>query len=373
VTARRAARPDRVLTELAVMLRPGAPPGVSDPACGWDALLTTADDHRLLPALWSCLAARGVRPLPAELRRRDSPLAVLQDAYDANAARVADLREQGESLLGALAARGVEAMPLKGLHWLLAGWLPDPGSRVMIDLDLLVPINRAVTAVAAAAQCGHDPVSIDDPEGMADHEVITLMAPGRAGSVEMQVAPLVGRYDAVLPAADVRAAAATIEMCGRAQRVPNPTHAIVLTIAHAQLQDECHRLLTIPLRAVRDAACVVTETDVVLDWDEVTDRFARAGHARALAAFATAADELLGVALPLSRRGTRRWVARTRQAARHPRLAHRYREIITLRRALSSARMTRLYRVHGRFGRSAARVRHAVRGARKRILGRYRR
>src|SRR5213592_3226915 len=52
----------------------GLPPSVSDPACGWDALLTMADDHLLLPALWSRLIARGVQPLPAPLRRPDSAL-----------------------------------------------------------------------------------------------------------------------------------------------------------------------------------------------------------------------------------------------------------------------------------------------------------
>jgi hypothetical protein len=141
----------------------------------------------------------------------------------------------------------------------------------------------------------------------------------------------------------------------------------VLTIAHAQLQDECHRLLTIPLRALHDVGVVVTDAHVVPDWDEVTGRFARAGYASALAAFAAAADELVGVALPLSRRGGRRWVARARRASRHPGVARRYREIVTLPRALSSARMTRLYGARGPLSRTAARVRHAARGVRKRL------
>jgi hypothetical protein len=355
------------------MLRLDTPPGVSDPACGWEALLATADDHRLLPALWSRLIARGVQPLPTALRQPDAPLAILQAAYDDNAARVADLRQQGEALLCALDGRDVDSIPLKGLHWLLADWLPDPAARVMVDIDVLVPANRAATAVAVASGHRYQPVAIDDPEGMADHEVITLISAGRAGSVEIQVAPLVHRYDAVMPAADLRAGATTIDRGERAQKIPNPTHAVILTIAHAQLQDECHRLLTIPLRALHDVALVMTNEQIVFDWDEVTDRFARAGHASALAGFAAAADELFEVALPVSRRRGHRWVGRTRHAARHPRLAHRYREIVTIPRALSSARMTRLYGTRGPLSRSTARVRHIVRGALRRVAGRGRR
>jgi Uncharacterised nucleotidyltransferase len=367
---RRATRPDCVVLELARTLRSSAPPGDADPACGWEALLTLADEHRLLPALWSRLIAGGVRPLPAPLKRPDSALAILQRAYDENAARAEDLGRQGEALLCALGERDVDAIPLKGLHWLLAGWLPDPAARVMNDIDVLVPANRAATAVAVASDHRYEPVAIDDPEGMADHELITLMAPRRAGSVEIQVAPLVRRYDAVLPAADLRASAAMIDRFERAQKVPNPTHAIVLTIAHAQLQDECHRLLTIPLRALHDVALVVTNEQIVFDWDEVADRFARAGHARALAGFAAAADELFEVELPLSRRHGHRWVRRSRQAARHPRLARGYGEIVTIPRALSSTRMTRLYGARGRLNRSTARVRHVVRGVLRRLAGR---
>ena len=373
MTGRGAARPDRVLVMLATMLRPDAPLGVSDPACGWESLLALAAEHRLLPALWSRLRQRGVQPLPDVLREdergRPRPFAVLQDAYDENAARVADLRAQGEELLGALAAGGVDTIPVKGLHWLLAGWLRDPAARVMVDIDLVVPANRAATAVAIAADVGDQPVVIDDPEGMADHEVITMMAPGRRGSVELQIAPLVRRYDAVLPVDELRAGAITIDVCGRAQRVPNPTQAMTLTIAHAQLQDECHRLLEIPLRALFDVAVVVTAGTALVDWDEVTHHFAGAGYARALAGFAVASDELLGVTLPLSRRGRSRRLAAARAALRHPRLAQTYRETVTLPRALSSARMTRLYRADGPFGRSWARVRHVARGAGRRLAG----
>jgi hypothetical protein len=299
------------------------------------------------------------------------PFAVLQDAYDENAARVADLRAQGEELLGALAAGGVDTIPVKGLHWLLAGWLRDPAARVLVDIDLVVPANRAGTAVAIAADRGHEPVVVHDPEGMADHEVITMMAPERLGSVELQTAPLVRRYDAVLPVAELRAAAVTVDVCGRAQRVPSPTHAMVLTIAHAQLQDECYRLLTIPLRSLHDVAVVVTAGGVVVDWDEVARRFDRAGYSRALGGFTAACEELLGVALPLPL-GSKRRLKAARTALRHPRLAAANGEIVTLPRALSSARMTRLYRARGPLGRSWARVRHVTGGAARRLTGRGR-
>jgi hypothetical protein len=238
----------------------------------------------------------------------------------------------------------------------------------MVDLDLVVPPSRASTAVAIAADGGYQPVVIDDPEGMADHEVITMMAPGRRGSVELQTAPLVRRYDAVLPVEELRAGAVTIDVCGRAQAVPTATHAMVLTIAHAQLQDECYRLLTVPLRSLHDVAVVMATGEVIVDWDQVAHHFRRAGHSQVLGGFAVACDELFGVALPLPQ-GSRRRLQAARAALRYPRLAARYGEIVTLPRALSSARMTRLYHARGPLGRTAARIRHLTRGVARRLTG----
>lgn len=368
-------RPDRVATELASWLWVGPVP--AEPECGWDALLALADEHQLLPALWSNLRGRGVRPLPPRLglERADGrpALAVLQAAYDDNAARVADLLDQGEHAIDALTRASIDAIPLKGLHWLLAGWLPDPASRVIVDLDLLVPAGAADAARAVLAGAGYRRVDTDDPEGMADHEIATLELPHRHGSVELQHEPFVRRHAGLLPAAEIAANAETVERDGRTWRVPNPTHGMVLAVGHAQLQDESLRLLRLPLRTLRDVAVALDAgAGELADWDEVAARFARIGAQRALAGFAVASAELFDQELPVPTRGGARWWRSVRAALRHPKAADRYREAVTLPRALSAARMERLYGALTPGARTSARVRHVGRGFARRIRRRPR-
>ena len=244
-------RRDAALRDLAGLLDPRATAGPRDPDAGWDAVCGLAADHRLLPAVWSALSARGVRPLPRALRAgagATSPLAVLEDAHIENALRTADLRAQGEDLLAALDDAGIPAMPIKGLHLLLAGWLPDPAARTMVDIDVLVHPAAIPDACRVAYACGYRPLAVVSHEEGADHEVAPLVLPGRSGSLELHRATLMSRHADVLPADDLWAHASTAQVNGRTQALPSPTHAFALLIAHAQLQDDCYRLLHLPLR-----------------------------------------------------------------------------------------------------------------------------
>lgn len=361
-----------VVTELAAWLRPGATPDPrdvsTDPAVGWPALLDSAAAHQLLPALWSSLRRAGARPLPVALRdRTGGPLVVLEDAYTANAARVDDLAAQGRAVLVALTDAGIPAMPIKGLHALLAGWWSDPAARVMVDVDVLVAEEHVVDAAAVVRTLGYRDLGTLDREGIAAHQRPALGLPGYQGSLELHTAPLVLRHAALLPTAELFKGATTIEVEGRAVPVPNATHAMVLTLAHALLQDDDARLLRLPLRALTDVATLVARgvTDAV-DWYEVRTRFA-SGHATpARAGFAVALQQLYATTLPLPTTGGHAWLSAVWWAADHPRAAQRYRELVTVPRALSASRMERLYGAHTTRERTLARVRHVTDGVLRR-------
>ena len=360
-----------VVTELASWLRPDAARDVgNDPVVGWPALLDCAAAHQLLPALWSALVRAGVRPLPPELRERAgaAPFVVLEDAYAANAARVDDLAAQGRELLGALAAADIPALPIKGLHGLLADWWADPAARVMVDVDVLVPEHRIGDAATVATTLGYRDLGTLDPEGIAAHQWPALGRRDRQGSLELHSAALVLRHARLMPAAELFAGAHPLDLDGHVVLVPSATHAMVLTLAHAQLQDDDARLLRLPLRALADVAALVARgvTDAV-DWDDVRARFARHHATPALAGFAIALEELFGAALPVSTTGGRAWLASTWLAADHPRVALRYRELVTVPRALSASRMERLYGAHTVTERAVARARHVGAGVERRV------
>lgn len=361
-----------VVEELATYLRPGPGPS-ADPDSGWPALLALADRHRLQPALWSALRTRGVGSLPAALADRgDAPLAVLARAHRENAARVDDLRSQAVLVLDALAAAGVDAVPLKGAHWLLAGWLPDPAARVTVDVDVLVPRADVEAAVAAVVAAGYAPAPVHPADAdLGDHQVPALVLPGRPGSVELHVAPFRRRRRPVLTADEVLAHAVATDVDGTARRLPDPAHALVLLAGHAQLQDAGARLLELPLRALADLAQLRAGGRVTDDWDRAwsaaASRFAAAGPGAAAAfdGFAAAAG-LVDVELRHGRTGAG-WCRAVRAATEHPGPAAVLREAVCLPQALRPARMEALHGASAGLPLLLARLRHVGAGATRRM------
>lgn len=359
----------RVVRELAAFLRPGPGP-CEDPVSGWPALLDVAADHQLLPALWSVLRDRGVRPLPDGVGDDRSPLRELERAHAVNEQRVRDLSSQAVLVLDALDDAGIDAVAIKGLHWLLAEWQHDPAGRVLVDIDILIPRELAADAQHALEQLDYAPVAGAPRDDLTlDHQLVALAAPGHRGSVELHLSPIAPAYGKLLTTDEIFDEAEIRVVAHRERRLPNATHAMILLIAHAQLQDGDARLLRLPLRALRDLAVLVDEGHGVADWPALGARFTGAGeHASvALAGFAAAAEDLFDLELDVPRRGGARWLHAAQWAIEHDRTAHAVREIVSLPRALRAERMHALYGARGPASVAAARLRHVSAGATRRI------
>ena len=351
-------------------LRPGpAAPPSADPT-GWERALRLAGDHDLLPAWWSAGVARGWwEPLPVDAlelvaaRFRPGltqPPLLLQQAYEANRVRQADLLVQGRTILAHLASAGITAVPLKGLHTVLADWWDDPADRVMRDLDVLVPADASGAAAGRLTSLGYLPFATGHTDE-ADHELPAVRLPGRAGSVELHTALLVRRWSAVLTADLVLSRGAPM----------STTDAVVHSIAHAQLQDDAHLLARLPLRSLHELAVLShgARADEV-DWAAVRGAFRRASAEAALDAHLDLARSLFGAAVPPPR-GRFRARSHTRlcrSLGARPPVASLYEQAVFLPRALSADRMHRLY---GPGSPWSGRIRHVGRalGGRRRPGG----
>jgi len=296
------ARRTRALRELTTVLRgdPGAP--VPDDAPGWAAFLELASVHGLLPAVWAALRASGRVTIPdavldalerAAPSGRVVPEVVLRRAYAENTVRVHRLLGTGVEILQWCAAESIRAVPLKGLHSLLAGTWSDPAVRTMADLDILVDPPEASRAFAMlrARGFGEHP----DPIGEhADHH-LPMLQRGDV-TVELHTELLVSRWQTLAPAADV---------LRRARHCPTPqgeflladeTDTLVHLVAHAQLQEETYTLLGLPLRALFETARLDPRP---IDWNAARARFARASVDHVFDAHVVAAHELFAANLPI--------------------------------------------------------------------------
>lgn len=326
-------------------LRPGPAAVPSDDPTGWERVLRLAGDHDLLPAWWSAGVARGWwEALPVDALEQvaarfppgvTQPPLLLQQAYEANRVRQADLLAQGRTILSRLEAEGITAVPLKGLHTLLAGWWDDPADRVMRDLDVLVPADAAERAAGCLTALGYLPFATGHTDE-ADHELPAVRLPERAGSVEVHTALLVRRWSAVLAAPGVLGRGAPM----------TTTDAVIHSIAHAQLQDDAHLLGRLPLRSLHELAVLSwgARADEV-DWVAVRVAFRRASAEAALDAHLDLARSLLGAAVPPPRGALRARVHAhlCRSLVANPPIALVYEQAVFLPRALSDDRMHRLY------------------------------
>jgi hypothetical protein len=302
------------------------------------------------------------------------PETVLRRAYDDNVARVHRLLDHGVDVLERLAAAGIRTVPLKGLHSLLTGSWPDPASRTMADLDVLVDAEHATRAYDLLLAAGY--AEHPDPIGEhADHH-LPMLRDGDV-TVELHVEPLVSRWRALVPAD---------RMLRRAMYRPTERGVLLLAddtdtfmhlVAHAQLQEETHVLLGLPLRALFETARVQRSE---IRWHDVRAGFEAAGVAHVLDAHLHATRHWFRAdTLPEpSEGGARRAATHTRLVelgVAEPALRAGWTYAVRVPRSFTAERM------HAEFGAAdgagggpawlwKARVRHGVRRAEARLTRR---
>jgi hypothetical protein len=120
------------------------------PRLDWETILDRAELRLTAPLLRFNLAAMGeLGRLPEAARRR------IDESARIWAARHLAYVSEARRLILALAAAGVDAVPLKGAALMLGGYYPQPGLRAALDIDLLVDPARLDQAEAVAESIGY--------------------------------------------------------------------------------------------------------------------------------------------------------------------------------------------------------------------------
>jgi hypothetical protein len=341
---------------------------------GWSDLLALAAAHELLPALWVRQRDAGELTMPAALAAtlereapagRAVPEAVVRRAYDRQADRSQRMLEHGVDVLDRMAAAEIRAVPLKGLHALLAGWWRDPAMRTMADLDVLVDAADAPRAYALLLAAGYE----EHPEPIGEHadHHLPMLGDGDV-TVELHVEPLVSRWRRLVPAELMLSRAARRSTAHGARLLADDTDTFVHLVAHAQLQEETYTLLGLPLRALFETA-QLADVDIHVDirWPEVRARFERASVGHVLDAHLDATRRWFDAStLPApSPSGARRAALHTRLVelgVAEPRAVDAWTYAVRVPRSFTASRM------HAEFGRGEggtwlwrARARHAAR------------
>ncbi|MBO9714782.1 nucleotidyltransferase family protein [Sphingomonas sp.] len=204
--------------------------------------------------------------------------------------RAARRRDDLHALAAAMNAVGVSPLLLKGSAAQIGGIYPDPGFRLMADIDLLVPEAQYLACEAAAARIGFDRV-----KPIEHHHANQQYHEARSALLELhrRVTRWHGRSN--LPAAMLLDSATPAEIDGARILLPDWTLHAVLVIAHSFVWDECCDKAHVPLKTMLDLAAL--RVAGVVSWQGVRERLEAMGERRALLHAEALFAHLFGVPL----------------------------------------------------------------------------
>jgi len=255
------------------------------------ALIILAGHHMVTPALAPVLRGNATVPPPVA----DYLGAVAQLNRDRNRLMI----EAVGTITASLTRAGIEAVFLKGGANLASGLYSDPATRLMGDLDVLVPPDQAARAGALLEAQGFS--DIDAPPRLVAGRLHHLpmqrhVHTGVGVEVHQQLLP--ERLGGLLDSGEAHRSAVSVDLNGQRVAILAPRWRILHNVVHDQITDQAFARRTCELRQ---------SLDLALLWNRHAGSFDRAalaamlpararpifGHALALAGLlgATAADQ----------------------------------------------------------------------------------
>ena len=209
----------------------------------WLSVVEVANVHRLVPAVGAALLLRGESiAVPADLREYFTLI------YDQNRQRNEALLDQLSVLIRAFNAQGIDPLLLKGVAELLVPQLPDPGMRLIGDIDLLVAEADLERAVEITLALGYCPRGSEMKIAPGEHHYPALFHPERLAAVEIH--RTLGRKEWFdrFDSKELLTRARKVERSGLRFSVLAPTDAAIYLPYHTQLH---HLTLDSEIRGAR--------------------------------------------------------------------------------------------------------------------------
>jgi hypothetical protein len=289
---------------LSAGLHGGTPSAVPD-GMSWELLVEAASNHHVTPAL-ACYSA------PASAYPPD-----VSDYLDAvltlNGQRNERILATLARAASALNAIDVEPVLLKGAAHVVGASYPSTAFRVLGDLDVLIPDDRANDAAQCLQRIGFVP---GGPPLPANHHHLPMLCdPETEAGVELHTGVVQRRSEAVIPVPWFVEQARAVAFRGARVRLPDAARSVAHLVVHDQLDHEGYKRTRIDLRQLLDLAIIRAKHDSDIDWAALDRRFGDAGAGHMLATYLHFAEALLGQPAPWLRHAPHaNAVARLRRA-----------------------------------------------------------
>jgi hypothetical protein len=274
----------------------------------WPTVILIANTELVTPAFWVALKDRQMTQyLPADVYD------YLSELYRLNKTRNAHLRAQVIEVVYWLNTIDIEPLLLKGAVGLFVETFGDPGSRVMTDLDILVPEHAAQACWNTLCKIGYRPFEdrqdqrttnppiSDWPAGYRQHQHLhPLHRPGEYGTVEIHRSALASHCSGsgLLPTQLLWRNTERIQASRAEMAVPTPTYRVLHNLVHSMITDRAYLRGRIPLRPLHETAQMQVNYRKSIDWENIQKRFASCSKSKVLQGFLYLSHKYFDTPLP---------------------------------------------------------------------------
>ncbi len=273
----------------------------------WGSVISLANLNLVSPTLWSELQSYGLEQnLPREVRE------YLGEAHRLNIARNRRLKTQIIEVVSAFNTIDVEPVMLKGAVSLFVKTYQDLGSRMLTDIDILVPRAKAEACWKLLCKQGYCPIEDEnDYDWAKSNHLQPLVRRGEYAVVEIHRDALkphsTGRLfgtsltqtDSELITQSLIDSAVTVPVDGLTMRVPTSTSRVLHCLLHAGLAEfNAYRSGILPLKSIHELALLQSLFEKECNWDTIAKILRNGGQSRLLHAWVYLAHKLFGSTLP---------------------------------------------------------------------------
>jgi Uncharacterised nucleotidyltransferase len=258
----------------------------------WQSVIYIANNYLVSPGLWSGLKSKGLVAI-----LDDEISSYLSELHAMNMNRNSHLRYQLLEAIGTLNAAGITPLLLKGSGQLVQLIHNDLGSRIMSDLDILVPPEQLHNALNALASKGYRETEVSyDPETL--HHWAPLMRPGEYGTIELHRQALNRFVAQVIPTEKIWQAAESKTIDGVQFYLPSATHSILICMLHSREFNHADDPRQFNLRSLHDLVAITKHHSAEIDWQRILRQMKDHGLGFEAEAQLLAAQRMFGMPLP---------------------------------------------------------------------------
>lgn len=269
----------------------------------WEEVVQMVNDHFLTPALTVGLQRKGLMDcIPADLR------AYLSEILRLNTERNLRIRRQLEETVRILNAEGIEPLLLKGAAYMAGEVFPDPGGRLMRDLDLMAPSESVEACMRALRLAGYRKLPLGKKMPNDHHHEPPVGRPEDMACVEIHTNLLLHVRGEKLSPEQVFANSRPVEVSGLRCRMLSPTYLLLHNFIHAQILHRGYAKFKFMLRDLHDFSTLCSVFARQVDWRELRSACKSMDALREARAYVLAARALFGTRIPAGlRSGPLEW------------------------------------------------------------------